>query len=62
MRVNPLSYGLAGIWRAIYFAEPDKVSLLPGWPAILAMSIGFAAAMFLLATVMAGGRVSADWQ
>jgi len=62
MRINPLSYGLAGLWRAIYFGEPEKVSLLPGWGVILAMSIGFAAGMFLLATLMAGGRVSADWQ
>jgi ABC-2 type transport system permease protein len=62
MRINPLSYGLAGLWRAIYFAEPEKVSLLPGWGPILAMSVGFAAVMFLLATLMAGGRVSADWQ
>jgi ABC-2 type transport system permease protein len=62
MRINPLSYGLAGLWRAIYFSEPDKVSLLPGWGLILAVSVGFAALMFLLATLMAGGRVSADWQ
>jgi ABC-2 type transport system permease protein len=62
MRINPLSYGLAGLWRAIYFAEPQKVSLLPGWGPILVMSVGFAFVMFLLATLMAGGRVSADWQ
>jgi ABC-2 type transport system permease protein len=62
MRVNPLSYGLAGLWRAIYWDDPAKVSLLPGWTAILVMSIGFAAVMFLLATIIAGGRVAADWQ
>ena len=62
MRVNPLSYGLAGLWRAIYWDDPTKVSLLPGWTAILVMSVGFAAVMFLLATIMAGGRVAADWQ
>jgi ABC-2 type transport system permease protein len=62
MRVNPLSYGLAGLWRAIYWDDPTKVSLLPGWTAILVMSVGFAAIMFLLATIMAGGRVAADWQ
>lgn len=62
MRVNPLSYGLAGIWRAIYISSPEKVSLLPGWGMILSVSIGFALLMFGLATLMAGGRVAADWQ
>ena len=55
MRVNPLSYGLAGLWRAIYLSEPEKVSLLPGWGMILVMSVGFALLMFGLATLMAGG-------
>jgi ABC-2 type transport system permease protein len=62
MRINPLSYGLAGLWRAIYWDDPAKVSLLPGWSWILALSGGFAVLMFLLATIMAGGRVAADWQ
>jgi ABC-2 type transport system permease protein len=62
MQVNPLSYGLAGLWRAIYFSDPEKVNLLPGWGLILAVSIGFALLMFGLATWIAGGRVAADWQ
>jgi ABC-2 type transport system permease protein len=62
MRINPLSYGLAGLWRAICWDDPSKVTLLPGWTAILCMTVGFSVVMFLLATLMARGRVAADWQ
>lgn len=62
MRLNPLSYGLAGLWRAIYWERQSALAALPGWGAILSVSIVFAMAMFLLATAVAGGRVSADLQ
>jgi ABC-2 type transport system permease protein len=62
MRVNPLSYGLAGLWRAICRGEPGQTALLPHWPIILAVSAAFALGMFLLASVLANGVVSADWQ
>ena len=62
MRLNPLSYGLAGIWRAIYWGQPQSLAALPGWGMILGVSLLFAGAIFLLASVMAGGRVAADLQ
>ena len=61
MRVNPLSYGLAGLQRAV-FGNVPAVSVLPGWATITAVSVAFAAAMFFLASYVAGGRVAADLQ
>ncbi|HSU67376.1 MAG TPA: ABC transporter permease [Tepidisphaeraceae bacterium] len=61
MRVNPLSYGLAGLQRAV-FGNVPAVAVLPGWGLILTVSILFAAVMFFLAAFVAGGRVAADWQ
>jgi len=60
MRINPLSYGLAGLQRAVYWADLPHGSALPGWGAILSVSLVFAAAMFWLCGVVASGRVSAD--
>jgi ABC-2 type transport system permease protein len=62
MQLNPLSYGLAGIWRSIYFDQPTELSALPGWGLIAAVTIGFAAVMFLLASWIASGRTKADLQ
>ena len=62
MRINPLSYGLAGLQRAIYSADGHAVSALPGWTAIIAVNLVFAAAMFWICGIVAGGRVSADLQ
>jgi len=60
MRANPLSYGLAGLWRAMYLQQPADVSSLPGWGTILAVSIGFAMVMCLLASWIATARTTAD--
>ncbi len=60
MRVNPLSYGLAGLWRAIYFSRQAEISALPGWGLILTITVGFAGFMFLLASQVASGRTKAD--
>jgi ABC-2 type transport system permease protein len=61
MRVNPLSYGLAGLQRAV-FGDAPAVASLPGWPLILAVSLAFAAVMFLLSSVIAGRQAAADLQ
>jgi ABC-2 type transport system permease protein len=60
MRINPLSYGLAGLWRSIYFDRQAEISNLPGWGMICTVSIGFAAIMFLLASSVASARTTAD--
>ncbi|HEX4125543.1 MAG TPA: ABC transporter permease [Tepidisphaeraceae bacterium] len=62
MTINPLSYGLDGLWRAIYLGHDAAVATLPGWGMIVAVSVGFAAVLFFLASFIAHGRVSADLQ
>jgi ABC-2 type transport system permease protein len=61
IRLNPLSYGLAGLRRAMQWADPGSASL--GGPAVnLAVSAVFALVMFAIASALATGRVSADLQ
>jgi ABC-2 type transport system permease protein len=65
MGLNPLTYGLAGLRRALYFSSLDHASaaaLLPGWAACIGVTILFAVVMFVLASVMARGTVAADLQ
>ena len=61
MRINPLSYGLAGLQRAV-FGNVSSVAALPSWTLIALVSILFAAAMFLLAGGIASRRTAADLQ
>jgi ABC-2 type transport system permease protein len=60
MRVNPLSYGLAGLQRAVFRGE--AAAALPGWPVIVAVSVGFAAVMLALCARIASKNVAADLQ
>ena len=62
MRINPLSYGIAGLWRSIYFDRQSEISVLPGWGLIVTVSVGFAVVMFLLASRVASARTTADLQ
>jgi ABC-2 type transport system permease protein len=62
MELNPLSYGLDGIRRAIYLGTDSTVTALPSWGMITGVSIGFAVVLFFLASAIAHGRVSADLQ
>ena len=61
MNVNPLSYGVSGLRRALYWADSGKLAL-PSWTTCLGISVAFAVAMFLAASAIARGRMSADWQ
>src|SRR5688500_1078570 len=61
MQLNPLTYGLAGLRRALYTGM-EATSALPGWTLCVAVSVAFAVAMFLLASYLAGVRTAADWQ
>jgi ABC-2 type transport system permease protein len=61
MRINPLSYGLAGLQRSV-FGRVDSVASLPGWTLIIVVSVAFAAVMFGCASSIAAGHVSADLQ
>ena len=62
MSVNPLTYGLAAIRRAMYCGESYAAGNLPGLGVSLVVSIGFAAVMFALASAIAAGRTNADWE
>ena len=61
MRINPLSYGLAGLQRSV-FGHVHSVAALPGWALIVGVSTAFAAVMFACASSIASGHVSADLQ
>ena len=56
--VNPLTYGLAGLRRVLYWEEPLRVGGdgLPGWGVSIAVSVFFALAMFLAALGVASRR------
>jgi len=60
MYVNPLTYGLAAIRRAMYWSEPTRAGNLPGLGLSLGVSLAFAVAMFALAAAIAAGRTEAD--
>jgi ABC-2 type transport system permease protein len=61
IRLNPLSYGLAGLRRAMNWHDVQSISL-GGLPVNLGISVLFAVVMFLIASAMATGRVAADMQ
>ncbi len=63
MKLNPLSYGLAALRRAMYWGDAAVASQhLPSFGASLGVTVVFAGIMFVLASLIAGGRVSADLQ
>jgi ABC-2 type transport system permease protein len=62
MALNPLTYGLAGIRRAMYLGDSAMSAKLPGWGTILSVTILFSVIMFGLASVIARGRIDADLQ
>ncbi len=53
MRLNPLTYGMAALRRALYSGNAAAVASLPGLVPALGISAGFAALAFLAATTMA---------
>jgi ABC-2 type transport system permease protein len=60
MRANPLSYGLDGLRQALYWGEPAANAGLPGVATCLAVSVAFAAVLFLLASRIASARSAGD--
>jgi ABC-2 type transport system permease protein len=61
MALNPLSYGVSGLRRAMYSASSVALAL-PSWPMSLGITLLFAVAMFVLASRTAQVRISADLQ
>ena len=62
MRLNPLTYGLAALRRAMYWNEHLPSTTMPPLAMSLAITVAFAAGMFLLASAVAGRSASADIQ
>ena len=60
MRLNPLTYGLAGLRRCLYWNDPAVMADSLGFVPCLIISIIFAIGLFLLASKIASKRVSAD--
>jgi ABC-2 type transport system permease protein len=60
MLANPLTYGLAGLREAMYWGNPSTVPPGPDFALCVIISGAFCAALFLLASVIATKRVSAD--
>jgi ABC-2 type transport system permease protein len=64
MLANPLTYGLAGLRRAMYWGDAAAAgAALPAWSAwwlCLLVSVAFAGGMFLLASAVAGAKSTAD--
>lgn len=62
MRVNPLTYGLEGLRRAMYWGDPHVASTMPGFGVCLLISVVFAGLLFVLASAIAQKRIAADLQ
>lgn len=61
MGLDPLTYGLSGLRRALYWQAPVRL-LLPTWPICLAISLAFAVLMYAGAGAIAQGSVAGDLQ
>jgi len=64
MGLNPLTYGLAGLRRAMYFDDVPRLAAtdLPGWIACIVVTALFAVAMFALSALIASRNVATDLQ
>jgi ABC-2 type transport system permease protein len=62
MRLNPLSYGLDGLRRALYLGTPDAPTYGPGIAVCLLVSVAFAGLLFVVAGVVANGRSSGEFE
>jgi ABC-2 type transport system permease protein len=60
MRLDPLTYGLAGLRRCLYWNDPNVAATGFGYGTCLGISVAFAIVLFLVASVIANKRVSAD--
>ena len=60
MTLNPLTYGMAALRRALYLAEPHSPAALPGAAVSVGITIVFAAvAMWFAARVAQRSQVTA---
>ena len=64
MMINPLTYGMEALRRAMYWGSPSYAtsSHMPGFAVCAGITVAFAAALMLLASVIAQKRTAADLQ
>jgi ABC-2 type transport system permease protein len=64
MALNPLTYGLAGLRRAMYWGDGsvNAAAHLPSMALCVVISVAFAATLFLLASLVARRTTAADLQ
>ena len=64
MRLNPLTYGLDGLRRALYWGDPVATAAAtgPGVATCLAVSVASAALLFLLAGRIASARSAGEFE
>ena len=64
VRLNPLTYGLAGLRRAMYWNDSTVANApnLPGMTSCVIVSVAFAIVLFLLASAIARKTTAADLQ
>ncbi|MGH7178554.1 MAG: ABC transporter permease [Tepidisphaeraceae bacterium] len=60
MALNPLTYGLAGVRRALYLHQTPESASLPSLTTCAVVTLAFAAAMLGLASTVAGSRAAAE--
>lgn len=62
MKINPLTYGVAALRRILYWGAPETPmpAHLPELPLSLAVTAGFAAAMFALCCFVSAQRTTGD--
>ena len=54
MRIDPLTYGMAGLRHCLYLNRPDAVGAIPSMPLSLGISVGFGVVALLAAARTAG--------
>ena len=60
MRCNPLTYGLDGLRRCLYVADPAVAGREPPMWVCITVSVAFAVGLFILAGAVAKRETSAD--
>jgi ABC-2 type transport system permease protein len=60
MMANPLTYGMEGLRKAMYWGSPNAISTGVSFSACLLISVVSALVLFLLASAIAQKRVAAD--
>ena len=61
MIINPLTYGVSALRRALYFSQSADLPLA-GWAVCISVTLAFAVAMVLASATIVQSRVAGDLQ